>query len=88
MSRAPVCRIDIGRGAALDPLDHLQPQRPTRRQLLSDEIELGPGASPSTMTLPRKRSGSTGRADPTLQIGDAGEVDDRDEALERESVKR
>ena len=72
--------IDLGRGAAHDALDDLQPRRADRRSRASSSNSCHAG-QPSTWRLPRKRSGSTGAPAASSTCGDRGEVDDRHHLL-------
>ncbi len=76
-------RVDIGGGAALDPLDDLQPQLAWAVDVTADEFVLGPGLQATDHQVAAKAQGGDRTADALCQVGDAGEVDDRDEARAR-----
>src|SRR3954467_10935252 len=70
----PARRVDIGRGAALDALRHLQAQTRRSLELSVDEVELGPGGEPFDLEVAAKAQRIDRRADQLLDRGDACEV--------------
>ena len=73
--------IDLGRGAADDALDHLQPRARADRDLLVEQIELMPGRPAFDLQISTKAQRMNRGAGRILDGRDRGEIDDRHHLL-------
>src|SRR5450631_1737125 len=70
--------IDIDGGAALDPLDHLQP-RVADGKGLTEQFELVPGRPAADVEVSAEPQGVNGHVDHVLDGSEAAEIDDGDD---------